>query len=198
MKSRVGTAAALALACAVATFLFADPLELRIGASLGAQPVRLLTWRLWTSHLVHAGPTHFTLDVAAGVALILLGASALSFFWIAPVVAIGVAILRPDLTVYVGLSGVLHAWIAQIAMKRSPWLLLIVVAKVAHELATGGTTLGGFSLGAVPVPEAHAVGLVVGCLTASAARLATRQSKGKTQHVHRPLAAPCSCCARSR
>jgi rhomboid family GlyGly-CTERM serine protease len=185
VKSSVRTAAALAIACAVATFLFADPLELRIGASLGTQP-----WRVWTSHFVHASPTHFALDVGAGIALILFGASALSLFWIAPIVAISVSFLRPDLAVYVGLSGVLHAWFAQVAMQRSPWLLLLVVAKVAHELATGGTTMGNLSLGAVPVPEAHAVGLLVGWLSALAAPLATLQRKGKTQHAHSRLAAP--------
>lgn len=171
MKSRVGTAAALALACAAATFLFADAFELRLDQSLGAQP-----WRLWTSQMVHASATHFALDVGAGVALILLGATVSSFLWIAPIVAIGVAMLRPDLAVYVGLSGVLHAWFAQVAMKRSPWLLLIVAAKVTHELATGGTTMGALPIGAVPVPEAHAIGLLVGWLTCLDARRALPQT----------------------
>ena len=151
-------AAALALACAVATW-WVDPLELRIGPPLSSQP-----WRLWTAHLAHASATHFVLDVGAGVALVLLGASLASFLWLAPVVAIGVAFARPDLAAYVGLSGVLHGWFAQVAAKRAPWLLLVVAAKVTHELLTGGTTMAALPLGAAPVPEAHAIGLLAGAV----------------------------------
>ena len=157
-------AAALALACAVAT-LAAGSLELRLGPELVREP-----WRLWTAHLAHAGAAHFALDVGAGVALVLLGASLASFAWIAPVVALGVLCVRPDLGAYVGLSGVLHAWFAQVARRRAPWLLIVVALKVAWELATGGTTMGGFPLGAAPVPEAHAVGLLAGYASVLASR----------------------------
>ncbi|MEM8882527.1 MAG: rhombosortase [Planctomycetota bacterium] len=160
MTRSVLPAAALACACAIAT-AGVDLTELRLGPGFWSQP-----WRLFTAHLAHASATHFALDVGAGVALVLLGASLRSFLWLAPVVAIGVAGARPDLAAYVGLSGVLHGWFAQVAMKRAPWLLLVVGAKVAHELLTGGTTMAALPIGAAPVPEAHAIGLLAGCLGA--------------------------------
>jgi len=153
-------AAALALACAVACW-GAGAFELRLGPDLATQP-----WRLWTAHLVHASPIHFLLDVGAGVALIALGAPLLSYLWIAPVVALGVAATRPDLATYVGLSGVLHGWFV-LAVVRTvrpgiarTALLLGVLIKVATELHAGTTSLGGLDLGAVPVAEAHLIGVL--------------------------------------
>ncbi|MHC4410097.1 MAG: rhombosortase, partial [Planctomycetota bacterium] len=167
-------AAALALACAVACW-GAGALELRLGPELVTHP-----WRLWTAHLVHASPTHFLLDVGAGVVLIALGAPLASYLWLAPVVALGVAATRPDLATYVGLSGVLHGWFV-LAVLRSvrpgiarTALLFAVLIKVVTEIQAATTSLGGLDFGAVPVAEAH----LIGALAAAAfANFRTRPAK---------------------
>jgi len=177
VRSPLFRAACLALACGAACS-WAGAFELRLGPELWTQP-----WRLWTSHLVHANATHFLLDVGTCVALVVLGAPLRSFLWLAPTVALGVAATRPDLATYVGLSGVLHGWFVLVAVRRiesrpaRTALILGVVAKAAWEVAAGTTSLGGFDMGAQPIPEAHLIGTLSALLACWALAAAGRNSR---------------------
>jgi len=175
VHSPIARGAALVLICAVA-YEFGGALELRMGPELWTQP-----WRLWTAHLVHANAMHFALDVGACVVLLALGAPARSFLWLAPVVALGVAALRPELSSYVGLSGVLHGWFVLIVLRTArpgrlrTALLVGVIGKAVLEMLSGTTSLGGLDVGATPVPEAHLIGALAATAGAYWASLSRRR-----------------------
>lgn len=141
--------------------------------------------------------------VGAGPLLGLLGASALS-------VSAGVVLLeRSFVATYLGSSGVGHAlamgWAVVAARPRRGLLAaLLVGGKVAFELRTGRLLLpdpGLAAAGLVPVPTAHAAGVLAGAAWAvawhvwppSGRRLAaSARQAGWPPAPARPGAAPCT------
>ena len=140
-------------------------------------------WRLFGAHLVHLDLIHAVLNGAALwllVAAVGRGVAARDWLLIVAGATFGVDAglywLMPQLTWYVGLSGVLHGALAGpallLCLRRRPTgylLLLLLAGKLAWEQAAGplpGTA--GLISGAV-VTEAHlfgAVGGVSGALVA--------------------------------
>jgi rhomboid family GlyGly-CTERM serine protease len=141
-------------------------------------------WRLITCHLVHAGGEHLFWDAAA---LLVLGsvcewrgraATAVTLAASAPAVSAAVLIFLPGVSSYCGLSGLdsaLFALLAVSLLKQQSLernrvgltavggALLIFTAKLAYEVASGNALfVSSSSVGAVPVPLAHAVGALCG------------------------------------
>lgn len=144
-------------------------------------------WRLWTGHLVHLTPTHFLLDVGAGVLLLLFVRSRLAALVLPPLVGLGVLALRPDLGSYSGLSGVLHGWtvLAAIDLARTTrgverlvavGLFVGVLAKSLFEALTASSVFTtGVAMGGETVHVAHLVGAFGGLLLAMLSGLALRR-----------------------
>ncbi len=142
-------------------------------------------WRVITGHFVHLGPEHFLLNAAGAVLIALLVASEFRpLEWAAVSVACiagigtGLWMLNPDLDWYVGLSGLLHGWLAAgivgLLANRRPdgWpLAILVVAKLAIEQWMGPLPGSTEASGGPVVVDAHLYGAVTGVV---AALLATR------------------------
>ena len=144
-------------------------------------------WRAWSAALVHLSPLHLGANLA-GTALV----GAIGFVAHVPkrsVVAWLIAwplthlalLARPDLTHYAGLSGVLHAGVAVVAvhliasargLRRAIGLALLaaLALKVASETPWAAEALRhpeGWDIAIVPF--AHASGLVAGTLVSALA-----------------------------
>ena len=129
---RVGAVALVALA-ALATWLEPERWVAAPDAIAGGE-----VWRLWTGHWVHASWNHFALDAGLCALFVLLTRAGWYLLIAPPLVTLGVFAWRPELTSYLGLSGLLHG------------LALLAVATIAREergvrryaaLAIGGVTL---------------------------------------------------------
>lgn len=133
-------------------------------------------WRLLTGHLFHTNTNHLLLNLAG---LFLLWAlhgdyysavkTTVLFVVCGMGVSLGVHFLTPELTHYVGLSGVLHGFFVwgaceDIRLKRkSGYLLLIGLAiKIVSEQIEGpDATLGGWIDAQVAI-DAHLYGALAG------------------------------------
>lgn len=148
-------------------------------------------WRWWTAALVHFGALHLAANLLATAVVVAWGTvarvpAAAALAWLAAWPLTHLALLaQPQLQHYGGLSGVLHAGVAVVAV----WLL--AHARGARR-AIGGLVLAGLAVkivGEVPwqldlqpaplwgvavAPLAHAggaaAGLVLGALAAARAR----------------------------
>lgn len=145
----------------------------------GSQP-----WRAWTAAFVHWSTLHLAANLAGAAVVGALGAVArlpprMSLAWLAawPLTQLTL-LLRPELAHYGGLSGVLHAGVAVVAL----WLLararghrrLIGAAlaaglliKVALESPWGPVLREGAGWDIRIAPLAHAGGAVAGVLCAA-------------------------------
>ena len=130
----------------------------------------LLVVQLFTCHLVHWTVEHLFYDVLCLAVLGLLF-SRRELLWTllfsAPIVAITVLWLHPELTSYCGLSGVNCALFAYFAVKIGrERTLLGAVALAAILLKTGVEIHSGHTFfateGFIPVHSAHLVGIVAG------------------------------------
>jgi len=159
---------------------------------LGGQPLRLVLryehapvaegelWRLITGHLVHLGPSHMLMNVAAlAVLAYAFGRLLKPVDWVgsglaaALAIDLGLFVLRPSVDWYVGLSGVLHgfwaaatihAWRINRAFAASLAGLLLV--KLLFERLIGAVPLTGAIAAGPVVTEAHAFGAVGGACAA--------------------------------
>jgi len=139
-------------------------------------------WRWWTGHLVHLGWSHAALNLA-GLALVwaLVGGhlSNAGWLWVIGGSALGISLgllfLNPELTWYVGFSGVLHGMLVAGALAgirgrglggdRTDLLLLVVVAgKLAWEQAAGPLPGSESGAGGNVIVDAHLYGGVLGLL----------------------------------
>jgi rhomboid family GlyGly-CTERM serine protease len=135
-------------------------------------------WRLLTAHLVHGSVRHLLLNLA-GLGLIATLFSrdfrALQWIWIWAVstlaIDVGFVWFEPQLTWYVGLSGVLHGLLAAGAIvwwRSEPTplaaaLSVILIGKLAWEQTHGALPLSGD----LPVVvNAHLYGAIGGTLAA--------------------------------
>lgn len=133
-------------------------------------------WRLLTAHLVHLGPGHTLLNVAALAILVFLLDDVLdgpdwSIVMLVSALAIdgGVHFLSPDIDWYVGLSGVLHGCMAagglKLAFARMPLGLLLLgatAAKLVWEQFAGAMPFSDVYAGGPVVVDAHLYGALGG------------------------------------
>lgn len=137
-------------------------------------------WRLLTAHLVHLGWWHLCMNAAAlGMVSALLGDQWRTGEWVGVILtsslAIGLGLLAfdPDLTWYVGLSGMVHGLFAAGClglMRRSPHWGLVGLGSLASKLAweqLRGAMPGTESLiGGTTVVNAHLYGAAGGVIAA--------------------------------
>lgn len=151
--------------------------QLEFDAAAGGQP-----WRLLTGHLTHYGGGHLFWDL---LMFVVLAAScegqhrrffAPSLMLMAAGISVSLGLLRSDIAVYRGLSGVdtgLFVWFVadqaigclrrRQAVTAAFWLLPggAVCGKLIFEIATG-QTLFVDSAHFTPLVESHLVGAVIG------------------------------------
>lgn len=135
-------------------------------------------WRLLTGHFVHLGWTHLAFNLT-GMLLIWLLAERLFTIQQWLLMVIGCAILSgllllqfvPNLSWYVGLSGVLHgipviiAFHQIITKQLLGWLILVaVVAKIGWEQWSGPSAALADQIGGNVIIDAHLYGAVAGAI----------------------------------
>jgi len=157
-------------------------------------------WRAWSAALVHLSGLHLAANLA-GAALVgalgfvagVPGRSVLAWFVAWPLTQLAL-LARPDLSHYAGLSGVLHAGVAVVAVhliaaargaRRAIGLALLVALalKVASEAPWAAEALrhpSGWDIAIAPF--AHAGGLVAGAVVSALAEAAARWRRP----YHRP------------
>jgi rhomboid family GlyGly-CTERM serine protease len=150
-------------------------------------------WRAWSAAIVHLSALHLAANLA-GVALVAaLGfvarvprRSVLAWFVAWPLTHLAL-LARPDLIHYAGLSGVLHAGVAVVAvhliatargLRRAIGLALLggLALKVAGETPWAAEALrhpAGWDIAVAPF--AHASGLVAGALASALAEMLARR-----------------------
>ena len=148
-------------------------------------------WRLVTGHLVHLGLGHLWPNLAALAIIGLLfegvfrnadwlriGAASMA------AIDIGLYVLDPDVSWYVGLSGVLHGYVAAgalalIVRRERVGVVLAVglTAKIVFEQVVGPVPFTAASVGGPVVVAAHFYGVVGALLAEGAAELARRRSR---------------------
>jgi rhomboid family GlyGly-CTERM serine protease len=158
-------------------------------ALAGSQP-----WRAWSAALVHLSALHLGANLAGTVLVGVFGlvaavpprmAGAWLLAW--PLTQLGL-LFRPGLAHYAGLSGVLHAGVAVVALwlvlEAPGWRRLIgaavlvgVTAKVLSETPWGPLVRHppGWDIGVAPL--AHATGLIAGLCCAGLVCLAHRSRR---------------------
>lgn len=175
------------IVAALSLLAFVSPMlsqlwQLEFDAVAGGQ-----SWRLLTGHLTHYGGGHLFWDLLMFVVLAAACEGqhrrlfAPSLMLMAAGISVSLALLRSDITVYRGLSGVdtgLFVWfVADQAIgclrRREPgtaalWLLpaVAVCGKLIFEIATG-QTLFVDSSHFTPLVESHLVGAAIGLALAS-------------------------------
>lgn len=146
-------------------------------------------WRLITAHILHTNTAHLLLNISAVALLWLLHGKFYRnfdyiklFIFSALIVSVGVYLTSPELTSYVGLSGVLHALFIWGALKdigtgdKTGYLLILgVIIKVIHEQVYGASEQVSSLINASVAIDAHLWGVVSGVLyyTFSAIRNST-------------------------
>ena len=148
-------------------------------------------WRLVTGHLVHLGFGHLWPNLAA---LAIIGLLFEDVFrtadWLrvgaasAAAIDLGLYAFEPDVLWYVGLSGVLHGYVAAGALalslrreKLGAVLAVAVAAKLIFEQVVGPVPFTAESVGGPVVVAAHLYGVVGGLLAEAAAQIARRRSQ---------------------
>lgn len=153
-------------------------------------------WRAWSAALVHLGPAHLWANLAGAAVVGWFGWRAdvqrwavMAWFVAWPLTQVGL-LLRPDLSVYAGLSGVLHAGVAVLVVhlvwqgRRRERLLGLAVAgglvvKLVLEQPFGPALRAVPAAGIQVAPFAHLSGALAGLLCAVLARLAARRGVNK-------------------
>ncbi|MEJ2601691.1 MAG: rhombosortase [Gammaproteobacteria bacterium] len=141
-------------------------------------------WRLLTAHLVHLGTMHLALNLV-GLALIgwITGGEFRWPAWVAIGLASGLSVsgslyaFHPEVSWYVGLSGVLHGLLAGgivpgVARRRPESLLLLAVLlfKLAWEAVAGPIPGSAETAGGPVLVEAHRYGALGGAAAGLLAR----------------------------
>jgi rhomboid family GlyGly-CTERM serine protease len=168
-----------------------------IAAALDWQPGLAFAepWRWWTAGLVHYSGMHLAANVAgaalvAAFALVARPSEKAAFAWLAAVAMTHLGLLlEPRLLHYGGLSGVLHAGVALIAVQLvarpassvQRWIGAAVLAGLALKVALEAPWSGplqyraGWDIAIAPL--AHATGVVSGTLAGLASIAAARHRR---------------------
>lgn len=148
-------------------------------------------WRLLTAHLVHLGWSHYWLNIAA---LLLLGLLFGPLFPLAGwglvtlasmfTIDAGLWLFEPSLDWYVGLSGVLHGFLAAAAVglfrvrPAEAWLVTtLLLAKLLYESIVGPLPGSETASGGAVVVAAHFYGAVGGATAAVLHRVRVRPAR---------------------
>ena len=148
-------------------------------------------WRLVSGHLVHLGFGHLWPNLAATAVIGLLFEGVFrNADWLrvaaasAAAIDLGLYALEPQVLWYVGLSGVLHGYVAAGALallvrrdKLGVVLAIGVAAKLIFEQVSGPVPFTAQSVGGPVVVAAHLYGVVGGLLAEAAAQVARRRSR---------------------
>lgn len=151
-------------------------------------------WRWWSAAWVHLSTRHLLANLAGGALVVALGLAArvaprAALAWLAawPLTHLALA-LQPELTRYGGLSGLLHAGVAVVALE-------LMLRSTARERALGAAIAAGLALkivieapwrGALAHPDgwdiavaplAHAAGALAGAACALVAAAVSRRRK---------------------
>jgi rhomboid family GlyGly-CTERM serine protease len=145
-------------------------------------------WRLATGHLVHLGVSHLLLNLAGLLLVWFLVAACLTGLQWVLVLGIVIAgidagfwLLEPQLSWYVGLSGVLHGLLAAGIVAGLPKggaetriLAVLIVAKLVYEQIVGPLPGSEATAGGNVIVAAHLYGAVTGVLTGGAILISVR------------------------
>ncbi|RZU00641.1 rhombosortase [Rivibacter subsaxonicus] len=181
-------AGALLLLPAVLLAITGPPSELAHGLEWRPTRTWIQPWRIWSAAWVHYSQLHLLANMAGAVLVIALGIAArmptraaLAWFMAWPLTHLAL-LLRPELAGYGGLSGVLHAGVAVVAVElilrsgRERRLGLAIAAvlllKIVLEEPWGPALRWPAGWDIAVAPFSHAAGVVAGALCALlAARL---------------------------
>jgi rhomboid family GlyGly-CTERM serine protease len=136
-------------------------------------------WRLWTAHLVHLGLGHTLLNAGGVVGIMLVVGDRLRVWeWLlgmvvaAPAISIALWLFKPELTWYVGLSGMLHGLVVAGAMRGlmahhrllsiELGILVVVAIKIGWEHFAGALPGSTEMSGGAVIVDAHLFGAVTG------------------------------------
>jgi rhomboid family GlyGly-CTERM serine protease len=148
-------------------------------------------WRLVSGHLVHLGVGHLWPNLAATAIIGLLFEGVFrSADWLrvgaasAAAIDLGLYALEPQVLWYVGLSGVLHGFVAAGALalllrrdKLGVVLAIGVAAKLIFEQISGPVPFTAESVGGPVVVAAHLYGVIGGLLAEATVAVARRRSR---------------------
>ena len=138
-------------------------------------------WRLLTGNFLHLGTAHLLLNISVLALIGFVGRGLFSGFnWMTVLLVsslgtgVGLYVLSPAVTWYVGLSGALHGMVLAMCLalrSRQPLGALLVailmVAKLAWEQWQGALPLTSQMSGGPVVVDAHLYGALAGLLAAS-------------------------------
>lgn len=133
-------------------------------------------WRLVTGHFVHLGAAHMLMNAAALLLMwLLVGQSLATAGWLVVIavclvgIDLGFWLFDPQLTWYVGLSGLLHGMLAagliaryRVAAAESLTLGCLLAAKIIYEQVAGPLPGSELSAGGPVVVNAHFYGALAG------------------------------------
>ena len=136
-------------------------------------------WRLFSAHFVHLGWGHALLNVAAFLLILWLfghGVSPMRWIWAglgaALSVDLGLWVLHPDVSWYVGMSGVLHGLVAAAGvwlMGTAPGVgipvLATLVGKIVWETVGGPLPMSAELSGGDVIVQAHLWGAIGGIIS---------------------------------
>jgi rhomboid family GlyGly-CTERM serine protease len=136
-------------------------------------------WRAFSAHLLHSNHWHLLMNIAGLLLVMLLHGGyyrwrmlLLLWFFCAGTISSMLYLFSPQIHVYVGLSGLLHAMLAMGAIKdiqlnqRSGILLLVgLLAKVLWEQWQGPDLALAELINASVATDAHLYGVVAGLIT---------------------------------
>jgi rhomboid family GlyGly-CTERM serine protease len=148
-------------------------------------------WRLVSGHLVHLGFGHLWPNLAATAIIgVLFEGVFRNADWVrvgavsAAAIDLGLYALEPQVLWYVGLSGVLHGYVAAGALallvRRDQLGIVLaigVAAKLIFEQVVGPVPFTAESVGGPVVVAAHLYGVIGGLLAEAAAQVARRRSR---------------------
>lgn len=129
-------------------------------------------WRILTGNFTHTNFAHLGMNLAGLWVIVFLFMPSIKLLFFALSMLslwVGISIFFSDMTLYVGLSGVLHGLFAYFALlewlhgrRSSLWLVLGVIAKVAWEQWFGASMMTAELIQARVATEAHLAGALGG------------------------------------
>lgn len=148
-------------------------------------------WRGFTGHFLHTNVNHYVLNSSAVILLWALHGQYYNllnystvFVFSAITTSFGIYIYSPEITQYVGLSGVLHGLFIWGAIKdiqhndKTGYILLIaVVGKVIHEQISGASESIATLISATVAIDAHLWGMIGGAVIGLMSMTMFKQTK---------------------
>jgi len=148
-------------------------------------------WRGFTGHFLHTNFNHYILNSSAVILLWALHGQYYNFVNYASVfvfsaitTSVGIYIFSPEITQYVGLSGVLHGLFIWGAIKdiqhkdKTGYILLVaIIVKVIHEQVAGASEDIAALISATVAIDAHLWGMIGGAIIGAVGLLRFYQSK---------------------